>query len=85
MENKSYRGMLVKVIVKSFRERYLFDMTDNLKEILQERLDLNLKFETNVSDLKNRIIVQKEHFDGYDIVTNAHHVETLDCQPKLNY
>ena len=25
MENKSYRGMLVKVIVKSFHERYLYD------------------------------------------------------------
>lgn len=46
--------MLVEIIVKSFTEHYLFDMVDNLKEILQERLNLNLKFETNVSDIENK-------------------------------
>ena len=51
---KSYRGMLVEIIVKSFTEHYLFDVVDNLKEILQERLNLNLKFETNVSDIESK-------------------------------
>ncbi len=51
---KSYRGMLVEIIVKSFTEHYLFDVVDNLKEILQEQLNLNLKFETNVSDIESK-------------------------------
>ena len=51
---KSYRGMLVEIIVKSFTEHYLFDVVDNLKETLQERLNLNLKFETNVSDIESK-------------------------------
>ena len=54
LENKSYRGMLVEVIVKSFIEENLFESADSLKEILQERLNLNLKFETNVSDIENK-------------------------------
>lgn len=55
MENeKTYRGMLVEVIVKSFIEENLFESVDDLKEILQERLNLNLKFETNVSDIENK-------------------------------
>lgn len=54
LENKSYRGMLVEVIVKSFIEENLFESVDDLKEILQERLNLNLKFETNVSDIENK-------------------------------
>jgi hypothetical protein len=52
--NKSYRGMLVEIIVKSFTEQHLFDEVDYLKEILQERLNLNLKFETNVSDTQSK-------------------------------
>lgn len=54
LENKSYRGMLVGVIVKSFVKENLFESVDGLKEILQERLNLNLKFETNVSDIENK-------------------------------
>ena len=54
LENKSYRGMLVEVIVKSFIEKNLFESADGLKEILQERLNLNLKFETNVSDIETK-------------------------------
>jgi hypothetical protein len=53
-ENKSYRGMLVEIIVKSFTEHYLFDVVDNLKEIFQERLKSNLKFETNVSNIETK-------------------------------
>lgn len=54
LENKSYRGMLVKVIVKSFIEENLFELVDDLKEILQERLNLNLKFETNIFDIETK-------------------------------
>jgi len=36
LENKSYRRMLVEVIVKYFITDYLFDSKDGLKEILQE-------------------------------------------------
>jgi len=54
LENKSYRGMLVEVIVKSFIKENIFESVDGLKEILQERLNLNLKFETNVSNIENK-------------------------------
>jgi NADPH-dependent 2,4-dienoyl-CoA reductase/sulfur reductase-like enzyme len=54
MENKSYRGMLVEVIVKSFITDYLFDSKDGLKEILQEKLDLNLRFNTKVSEIETK-------------------------------
>ena len=50
IENRSHRGMLVEVEVKSFIEENLFGPVDDLKEILQDRLNSNLKFETNVSD-----------------------------------
>jgi hypothetical protein len=63
-KEKSYRGMLVEVIVKSFIIDYLLDSVNGLKEILQERLNLNLKFETNVSDIesKNGLIFGKISF-----------------------
>lgn len=55
MENeKSYRGMLVEVIVKSFIEENLFESVDDLKQILQDQLNLNLKFETNVSNIETK-------------------------------
>lgn len=54
IENKSHRGMLVEVEVKSFIEENLFETVDGLKEILQERLNSNLNFETNVSDIETK-------------------------------
>ena len=54
LENKSYRGMLVEVIVKSYIKENIFKSVDGLKEILQERLNLNLKFETNIPDIENK-------------------------------
>jgi hypothetical protein len=54
LENKSIRGMLVEVIVKSFVTDYLFDSVDGLKEILQEKLDLNLKFDTMISEIETK-------------------------------
>jgi|LakMenEpi03Aug12_release.lakeMendotaPanAssembly.Ray.scaffolds.fasta_scaffold179952_3 hypothetical protein len=54
IENRSHRGMLVEVEVKSFIEENLFGPVDDLKEILQDRLNSNLKFETNVSDSETK-------------------------------
>ena len=51
---QSYRGMLVEVIVKSYIKENLYESVDGLKEILQERLKLNLKFETNVFDIETK-------------------------------
>ncbi len=55
IENKSYRGTLVETIVMSLLFDSLFETTDKIKEILQERLRSNLKFETNVSDIETII------------------------------
>ena len=44
-KQKSYRGMLVEIVVKSFIKEHLFDFVDGLEENLQELLNLNLKFE----------------------------------------
>jgi hypothetical protein len=52
--------MLVEVIVKSFITDYLLDSVDGLKEILQEKLDLNLKFDTKVSEIE----IKNEHTFG---------------------
>ena len=59
-KEKNYRGMLVEVIVKSSISDYLFDSVDELKKILQEKLDLNLKFETKVSDIE----IKNDHTFG---------------------
>lgn len=53
MVDKSYRGMLVEVIMKSFTKNYLFSVVDNMKEILQSKLDDEFKFETKVSDIQS--------------------------------
>ena len=50
-KQKSYKGMLVEIIVKSFLQEHLYDSVDELNEKLQERLNLNLNFETNVFDV----------------------------------
>jgi hypothetical protein len=70
-KQKSYRGMLVEIIVKSFIKEYSYDFVDELKENLQELLNLNLKFETNVFDVetKNGHTFGKIHFnDENDMV-----------------
>ncbi len=64
MENKSYRGMLIEVLIKSFSESYLFDVSTNLQENLQELLYLNLRFETEVSiETKNEQTLGKVSFE----------------------
>jgi len=62
---KSYRGIMVEIIVKSFIKEYSYDFVDELKENLQELLNLNLKFETNVFDVetKNGHTFGKIHFN----------------------
>lgn len=55
MENeKSYRGMLVEIITKSQIKKNLIEPVDNFKQNLQEQLDLNLKFETKVSNIETK-------------------------------
>jgi hypothetical protein len=64
-KQKSYKGMLVEIIVKSFLQEHLYDSVDELNEKLQERLNLNLNFETNVFDVetKNGHTFGKIHFN----------------------
>jgi DNA/RNA endonuclease YhcR with UshA esterase domain len=54
LENKSYRGKLIEVIIKSFFVDNLLESADKLKEVLQGKLDSNLKFETSVSEVENK-------------------------------
>ena len=54
LESKSYRGKLVEVVVKSFFVDNSLGLTDNLKAVLQGKLDSNLKFETTVSEVENK-------------------------------
>jgi len=69
IEEKSYRGMLVQIIIKTFSEECLVDELDNLKETLQDqlqdRLTSNLKFEANVSkvEFKNGQIFGEVNFE----------------------
>lgn len=48
---KNYRVKLIETIVKPITEDYLFNYPDELKKELQEKLDLNFKFKTVVSDV----------------------------------
>jgi hypothetical protein len=54
LESKSYRGKLVEVVVKYFFVDNSLESTDNLKAVLQGKLDSNLKFETIVSEVENK-------------------------------
>jgi len=75
LKDKNYRRMLVRIIVKSFITDCLFDSKDRLKEILQEKLDLNLRFDTKVSEIetKNKRTFGKVFFEdenGIESVIN---------------
>ncbi len=60
-EQKSLRGRLVEFIIKHFIESNLFTRyNDDIKDILQSELDMNLKFETEVHDIK----AESEHTTG---------------------
>ena len=74
-KQKSYRGMLVEIVVKYFIQEHLFDFVDGLEENLQELLNLNLKFETNVLDveIKNGHTFGKIHFNDENNI-----VKTID-------
>ena len=54
LENKSCRGMLIEVIVKSFIKDYALDSRDGLKEILQDKLNFNLNFETSITEVEEK-------------------------------
>jgi len=54
IENKSYRASLVKILVKSFLKEHLFEWKDDLNEQLEERLNLNLGFKTNISPVETK-------------------------------
>ena len=74
MENKkSFRGMLVEIIVNFCIEENLFSSVDGLKEILQEQLNLNLNFETTISDIetKNGYTFAKIFFKDENAVTRV--------------
>jgi len=68
LDKKSYRGILVEDIVKSCIANNLFGSIDQLKEILQEQLNSNLKFKTIVSNIetKNGHTFGKVFFDCED-------------------
>ena len=69
LEEKSYRGMLVKTIVESVVKDYAFESYDALTELvatLQKRLNQNLSFATIVSkfrSLDNEVYGQISFFD----------------------
>jgi|TARA_R110000782_G_scaffold248218_1_gene335141 hypothetical protein len=67
------RGMLVQGIVKPFITDCLFDSIDGLQEKLQEKLDLNLKFVTKVSEIetKNENTFGKISFEDEDGVVKV--------------
>lgn len=52
MENKSLRGKLVSLITESVATNHLFGDTNEVKNILQESLDMNLGFTTKVLDIR---------------------------------
>ena len=51
-EIASLRGKLVKQIVMDFCDKSPFIFFDDVEKLLQTSLDLHLKFETKISDLK---------------------------------
>lgn len=65
LETKNYKGMLIEVFIKSFITDYILYPKIRLKQILQEKLDLYLKFETKVSDIETNggYIFYKIYFD----------------------
>ncbi len=75
-----YKKSLVEVIIKSIVEDCEYEALDNLEEILQKRLDSNLKFQTKVFDFKNENnhILGKISFndDDDEIITNFTIVRT---------
>jgi hypothetical protein len=52
MENKSLRGKIIDVIVYDTIEKNIVSTIDEFKEILQNELNSNLKFDTVVSEIR---------------------------------
>jgi hypothetical protein len=53
MNNMSNNGKLIEKILDRYLKENVFKLTSEFKESLQENLNLLLKFETKVSDIKN--------------------------------
>lgn len=53
-EIKSYRGMLIEVIGRKFLTDSLFDEVNTIRDKFQDRLDDNLKFKTEVSEVETK-------------------------------
>lgn len=54
MNNESKRGKLIKQIVSRYVEENIFNNTVVFKESLQDELNKNLSFETQVSDIETK-------------------------------
>lgn len=65
---KDYRGVLIKTVISTFTDSYL--SANEFKEQLQEKLNLNLKFKTTVSDMesKNDYLFGNVYFECEDDV-----------------
>ena len=70
---KTLRGFLIETIVNHITSNNLFEFTVNFKELLQEKLNMNLNFETNVSDLveKNEFLTFQISFKDENGVTRV--------------
>lgn len=53
MNNKSNRGLLIEQEVTKYAQQNMFNTIVELKESLEESLNLNLKFNTEVSNIRN--------------------------------
>ena len=52
MVNRTLRAKLIELIAKSYLEEHRYELVDTFRESLQEKLNLNLNFETIVSDIR---------------------------------
>jgi hypothetical protein len=51
-EEKSYRGMIIGVILRNLFKKNQFDTVDNFLQVVENALNSNLKFETTVSSVR---------------------------------
>lgn len=54
MNNKSNRGLLIEQEVTKYVQQNMFNTIVELKKSLEESLNLNLMFNTEVSDIKDK-------------------------------
>jgi len=86
MNNMSNNGKLIEKILDRYLKENVFELTSEFKESLQENLNLLLKFETKVSDIKNENgitfgVVNYKNENGVDSVmdfTITHNDKTIE-------